>query len=78
MDRKQIEQSVIAALAAVLKCEVGADTSRQNTPQWDSLKHIEIIFSVEDELGIEFSEKEMAGLDSVAEIVSRAMTLHAA
>lgn len=78
MDHQQIERSVRAALAAVLKCEVDADTSRLNTPQWDSLKHIEIIFAVEDELDIEFSEKEMAGLDSVARIVDLALTLHAA
>jgi acyl carrier protein len=78
MDRQQIERLVLAALASVLKCEVDLDTSRENTPQWDSLKHVEIIFAVEDELGIEFSEKELASLDSVAKIVNVARTSHAA
>lgn len=78
MNQQQIQRSVLSALAAVLKCEVDADTSRENTPQWDSLKHIEIIFVVEDELGIEFSEMDMAGLDSVTRIVGMALTLHAA
>jgi acyl carrier protein len=78
MDRQQIEHLVLAVLAAVLKCEADVGTSRQNTPQWDSLKHIEIIFAVEDELDIEFSEKEMADLDSVAKIIDLALTSHAA
>jgi len=77
MDRHQIETVVLAVLASMLKREVDLNTSRDNTPQWDSLKHIEIIFAVEDELHIEFSEEEMATLDSVANIVDLAITSHA-
>lgn len=78
MDRHQIETVVLAVLASMLKREVDLNSSRHNTPQWDSLKHIEIIFAVEDELDIEFSEEEMATLDSVAKIVALAITSHAA
>jgi acyl carrier protein len=78
MDRQQIEARVLAVLVAVLKCEAVPDSSRKNTPRWDSLKHIEIIFAIEDELGIQFSEEEMVTLDSVGKIVNLAMTRHAA
>jgi acyl carrier protein len=77
MDRQHIEAVIMAVLAAVLKCEVNPDISRENTPQWDSLKHIEVIFAVEDELGLQFSEEELASLDSVAKIVDLALSRHA-
>lgn len=78
MVRQQVQDVVIAALATVLKCEIDLDTSRSNTPRWDSLKHIEIIFAVEDELGLEFSEEELASLNSVRKIIDFALSRHAA
>lgn len=78
MDRPQVEATVLAVLAAVLKCKVDLNSSRQNTPHWDSLKHIEIIFAIEDELGVEFSEDEMSTLDSLGKIVDVALAPHAA
>ena len=77
MDRRQIETVSLTVLATVLKCEVSVKTSRMNTPQWDSLKHIEVIFALEDELGFQFSEEELANLNSVDSIVDRALTRHA-
>lgn len=77
MDRQQLETVLLTVLATVLKCEVSAETSRKNTPQWDSLKHIEVIFALEDELGWQFSEEELADLDSVNSILDRALTRHA-
>lgn len=78
MDRHQIETVVITVLGSVLKTKVDLNSSRQNTPAWDSLKHMEIIFAVEDELGIEFSEEEMATANSVTKLVELATTSHAA
>ncbi len=77
MDRQQIEAVVMAVLATVLKCEIGLDVSRKNTPQWDSLKHIEVIFAVEDELGFQFSEEELASLNSVTKIVDLSLNRNA-
>jgi len=75
MDRQQIETVVLTVLATVLKCHVNGDSTRKNTPQWDSLKHIEVIFAIEDELGLQFSEEALAGLDSVAHIVDGALAV---
>jgi acyl carrier protein len=77
MDRQQLEIVSLTVLATILKCEVSAETSRKNTPQWDSLKHIEVVFALEDELGLQFSEEDMANLDSVGNIVDRALIRHA-
>jgi len=80
MDRKQIEHTVLTVLTTVLKqpFREGADITRQNTLGWDSLKHIEIMFALEDELGAEFSEAELSELDSVAKIIVAMLTKHAA
>lgn len=76
MDRNQIGQKVLAVLAGVLKCEVSLESDAENTSSWDSLKHIEIIFAVEDELGVQFSEDELSGLKNVSSIVDAALTRH--
>lgn len=70
MNRQQIESQVLAVLATILKCDVGLDASRQNTPQWDSLRHIEVVFAIEEVLGIQFSEAEIAETNSVGKIIN--------
>ncbi|NCT83904.1 MAG: acyl carrier protein [Comamonadaceae bacterium] len=65
-------------MRVVLKTEVNADTSVHNTPQWDSLRHIEVIFAVEDATGVQFDEAELGELDSVARIVAAIQAKHAA
>lgn len=68
---------VLDALRVVLKTEVNADTSVHNTPQWDSLRHIEVIFAVEDATGVQFDEAELGELNSVERIVAAVQAKHA-
>jgi acyl carrier protein len=78
MNRQQLETIVLATLAVILKCELSLDSSRKNTDQWDSLKHIEVIFALEDEFNIQFSEEEMGKLDSVSKIIEKVLAYHEA
>jgi acyl carrier protein len=77
MNRDQIEATVLSVLSKVLKHDVDQQCSRENTPDWDSLKHIEVVFAVEDELGIQFPEDVIPKIDSVARIVSVAESFYA-
>ncbi|MDZ4855163.1 MAG: acyl carrier protein [Nitrospirota bacterium] len=79
MDRTHVEQAVLSVLTAILKhpFDGHTDVTRQNTASWDSLKHIEIMFALEDELDTEFSEDELVTLDSVAKIVDAVLVKHA-
>jgi acyl carrier protein len=50
--------------------------SRSSEPAWDSLKHIELVFLLEDHFGLRFSEQEMSTMHDaagIARIVERAM-----
>lgn len=79
MSRQEIEIIVLGVLAAVLKCSVSSDSRRKDHPEWDSLKHIEVVFAIEDELNLQFSEDTLAKMDSVESIVESAVDLlHAA
>lgn len=78
MSRDQVQSEILAILNAVLKREATADSSRKNLPQWDSLKHVEIIFAVEDAFGVQFSEEELFELDSVENIAASIIAKHAA
>jgi acyl carrier protein len=75
--RETTEARVIQTVSRALKSPVNADSTRDNTPAWDSLRHIEVVFSLEDELGLEFSESEQPELLGVQPIVDVVMKRHA-
>ena len=70
-------ERVQAVFAAILKRPVGAEEeiTREDEKGWDSLKQMELIFAFEEEFGIEFTENDMAGLDSRAKFTARIMEL---
>ncbi len=71
MDERRIQENVIKVLQIILQEEIpnGPGFTRRDSEAWDSLKHIEIMFALEDEFAVEFTEIELAELDSVAKIV---------
>lgn len=78
MNHSEIEAAVRGVVAAVLRQELGdGAASRQTLPAWDSLKHIEILFAVEDRLDVRFDEAELPALESIDAIVA-AVELHRA
>lgn len=77
MSRETTEARVIQTVSRALKSQVNADSTRDNTPAWDSLRHIEVVFSLEDELGLEFTESEQVQLLSVRQIVDVVMNRYA-
>lgn len=73
------ETRVRQVLGAVLSTDLsGVDVSRETVDLWDSIKHVEIIFALEDEFAVEFSEEEMAELSTLAAIVQAIEAKHAA
>lgn len=70
MQSESFDYRIRAILSLALNVEVPpmGDFIRADNPAWDSLKQVELIFMLEDEFGIQFSEEEFALLDSVASI----------
>lgn len=73
MNPAEIQERVLTVVALALKTPVTLATRRETLPAWDSLKHIELVFALEDELGIRFDEEQLAALDGVQELVDAAV-----
>ena len=46
------------------------DLTRSAVPEWDSLKHMEIVFALEDRYSVQFDESEFPALDTPAAITA--------
>ncbi|MGB8065431.1 MAG: acyl carrier protein [Candidatus Sulfotelmatobacter sp.] len=71
MTRPDIQSGVAELLSITVGRDIalGETVMRDSEPGWDSLKHVELIFMLEDRFGIQFSEEEMGELRSSDEIV---------
>ncbi|MGA2936325.1 MAG: acyl carrier protein [Syntrophobacteraceae bacterium] len=80
MTRSEIDTIVLETFSLVMKkaFEPGEKVEREKEPAWDSLKHIELIFALEDKFDIRFTEDEMAGLKTMSSIAERIAANYAA
>jgi acyl carrier protein len=74
------EDRVRHILSLILDINIpeGHDFHRDAEPGWDSLKHVEIIFALEDEFDVQFDEDSLSTLVSLSEIVTAIGSQHAA
>ncbi len=72
MNSSEPQQLVIALVGDILGRQVDVESSMENTPEWDSLKHMQVIFAFEDALGTRLAEEEMSALRSVRALIDRA------
>jgi acyl carrier protein len=72
-DRSILEAEIARLASDVLGEQVDVAGARDTVPAWDSLRHVEIIFSFEEAYGIRLTESEMAHLRSVKDLADRAM-----
>ena len=66
-----MDDKVVELLADVLQLPpviITDDLTMKNTEVWDSLKHMELIVSLEQAFGIELSFDEIIAMQSVGEI----------
>ncbi len=74
MSREDVERTVREVLGTVLRREIGVreEVRRAREPGWDSLAHVNLVFAIEGELGIQFSAEELGALDTVERLVDAA------
>jgi acyl carrier protein len=46
-----------------------ADLSAADVPEWDSLRHVRLVVTVEKEFGLRFATGEIASLQNVGQLV---------
>ena len=67
MQTDTVEKRLRSVMCQVFKLPGEAITphaSRKNLGQWDSLKHLNLMLALEDAFGVEFSDNEIAAIDS--------------
>lgn len=62
-------KQIIAQVLNIPVNEIKDDASTQTIPHWDSLNHMNIIFAIEEQLGIAFEDDEIMNLTSLQKIV---------
>jgi acyl carrier protein len=77
MSKQEIRKAVCEVLGVAFEQGRPVDPGfcRDEHAAWDSLKHVEVIFALEDRFGVRFSEAEMAQMDSVGKITERVSEL---
>lgn len=80
METAEIEQTIKSILASELSLDVasiGEATTVENIPLWDSVKHVDIIFAIQDTFGIDlehFEVEEMLSYPQIVEVLVRKLT----
>ena len=67
--QNSIRKDVLEIIGLILKTSVNMKTARASNPNWDSLSHMELIFTLEDRFSLEFPEEKIGELDTVKKIV---------
>ena len=80
MEHSRVTSDVCEAIVVVLRktSPVPKDFSRAGNPEWDSLKHVEIMFALEERFNVQFDETDLEKLNSVEMISARLHQLHGA
>ena len=71
MENKLKQAVDILSILLGIDIKENSDVSMQNCETWDSMKHIEIITTIEDELGVSFEIEDIPNLTSVALILDK-------
>ncbi len=60
--------NIIGKVLGVDPASLNEESNAQNTPKWDSLRHIEVIFAVESAFHVRFTMPEIANLRKLGDI----------
>jgi acyl carrier protein len=61
-------ETILARVLGVEASEINDRSNARNTRNWDSMRHIEVLLSVETAFNVQFSIPEITGLQDVGDI----------
>ena len=59
---------IVQNILGVDASQLSEESNAQNTPRWDSLRHIELIFAIESAYHVRFAMGEIASLRNLGDI----------
>lgn len=59
---------LVGQVLGVDPAQLNEESNSQNTPKWDSLRHIEVVFAMENAFHIRFTMPEIASLRKLGDI----------
>ena len=59
---------VISGILNIEPSTLSEESNALNTPNWDSLRHIEIMLAVENAFGVRFSMPEMVSMQNIGDM----------
>ncbi|MBQ6011380.1 MAG: acyl carrier protein [Kiritimatiellae bacterium] len=79
MERAEVYSRLADVFRDVFDREVALadETTAADVPGWDSLNHITLIGTVEDEFDVKFPMKDVVGMKNVGELVDKIIELSA-
>ncbi len=60
--------SLVGKVLDVESSLLNEESNAQNTPKWDSLRHIEVLFAIENAFHVRFTMPEISGLRKLGDI----------
>ena len=61
-------KEIVASILEIDPSQLSDASNAQNTPRWDSLRHIEVIFAVESAFQVRFTMPEITSLRNLGDI----------
>lgn len=76
-DPTAVRERVASIVSAVTHTPIdpAVHARRDSLEEWDSLSHVEILFAIEEDQGVEFGEDVMDRLDSVDAITAEVVRI---
>jgi len=63
-------KEILATVLEIDQTDVNNDTNPDTVPNWDSLRHMKLVFAIEDEYDVQFSDDQIIQLTDVGKIIS--------
>ena len=62
-------KEILAIILEIDESDVNNDTNPDTVSSWDSLRHMKLVFAIEDEYDVQFSDDQIIQLTDVGKII---------
>ena len=63
-------KEILATVLEIDQSDVNNETNPDTVSSWDSLRHMKLVFSIEDEYDVQFSDDQIIQLTDVGKIIN--------